>query len=372
MLAGSAEEAEAIALRFEALPEVDRARTLSDFVPKDQAAKLEVIEEMAYFVDWGAIRRVETKPSTSDSIASLEALRDELRGATGAAFSTEIARAASGLAEALSTLLDRLEALDPAARAAQVAALETRLLGGFGGMLARLERAMGARAIALEDVPGRVREERVSTNGLHRVEVVAALDLTKPGALDRFVEAGRSVTEELAGPAVRIRASAQAVTGALIQALASAVVVILVFLFLLWRHPGDVMLVMLPLLFAGVSTGASMVLLDIPFNFADVIVLPLLLGIGVDSGIHMVHRARIREDASEALLSTSTARAVVFSATTTIASFGTLAIVPHRGMANLGQLLVIGVAWTVFANLVLLPALLELRERRARARTRAS
>jgi hypothetical protein len=79
----------------------------------------------------------------------------------------------------------------------------------------------------------------------------------------------------------------------------------------------------------------------------------------------MVHRARIRSSPEESLLGTSTARAVVFSAMTTIASFGTLALVPHKGMANLGQLLVIGVGWTVIANLILLPALLELQDRRA-------
>ncbi|MCR9094696.1 MAG: MMPL family transporter [bacterium] len=367
VLANTAEEADAIALRFEALPEVDRARTLSDFVPEEQAAKLEAIDEMAYFVDWGAIRRVETPPTTEDSIASLEALRDALAEARASGLAPETARAAASLESALTALLERLAAQGPEARTARIDALEDRLLGGLQGMLARLERAMNAERIRLEDVPQTVREERVSASGLHRVEIVPAEDLTVPGALDRFVAAGQSVTEDLAGPAIRIQASARAVTGALIQALASAVVVILVFLSVLWRHPGDVSLVMLPLLFAGVSTGASMVLLDIPFNFADVIVLPLLLGIGVDSGIHMVHRARIREDADASLLSTSTARAVVFSATTTIASFGTLALVPHRGMANLGQLLVVGVGWTVLANLVLLPALLELRERRARA-----
>ncbi|MEM9174398.1 MAG: MMPL family transporter [Myxococcota bacterium] len=365
VLAGSADEADAIARRFEALVEVDRARTLSDFVPKDQAAKLEAIEEMAYFVDWGAVRKREGPQRAAESIASLRALRDALAAAGG--LPAETARAAVGLERALSGVLDRLAAEGPEAQTARIAALEDRLLGGLPELLARLDRAMQARPIALADLPAHVREERISETGLHRVEVVPAEDLTRPGALDRFVAAGRSVTEALSGPAVRIQASAQAVTRALIQALASAVVVILVFLALLWRRASDVVLVMLPLLFAGVSTGASMVLLGIPFNFADVIVLPLLLGIGVDSGIHMVHRARIREDAREALLSTSTARAVVFSAATTIASFGTLAMVPHRGMANLGQLLVVGVAWTVLANLMLLPALLELRERRGRA-----
>jgi predicted RND superfamily exporter protein len=97
-------------------------------------------------------------------------------------------------------------------------------------------------------------------------------------------------------------------------------------------------------------------------------VLPLLLGIGVDSGIHLVHRARLHLDAGDQLLDTSTARAVVVSALTTIASFGTLAFATHLGMASLGQLLTIGVTLTVLCNLIFLPALLTLRRQRASAR----
>lgn len=360
-LAGSAREANAISSRFEALSEVDAARTLSDFVPAAQAPKLEAIEEMAYFVDWSTLVP-RPPPSPEASFASLERLRAALDGGVAVGGSPALAAAASGLEDALAAFVE--QTADASARAEAIARLESRLLGNFPDLLAGLERAMQASRVHELDLPAAVREARVSSGGLHRVEIVPSADLTVPGALDRFVAAAETVSEELAGPAIRIHASAQAVVGALIQALASAVAVILLFLLLLWRRVADVALVMLPLLFAGVSTGASMVMLGIPFNFADVIVLPLLLGIGVDSGIHMVHRARIREDDQEPILSTSTARAVVFSATTTIASFGTLALVPHRGMANLGQLLVIGVGWTVFANLVLLPALLELRERR--------
>lgn len=362
-LAGSALEAETIARRLEALPEVEAARTLGDFVPEDQAAKLELIDELAYFVDWSATRAV-PPPSSRESIESVARLRDELARVPGSALPEDVSRAAANLEASIAAWLERAILLDAGERSAQVAALESRLLGGFAGLLARLERAMGARRFDAGDLPPGVRAARVSPDGLHRVEIVPSEDLTRPGALDRFVAAGTSVSEDLAGPAIRIHASARAVVGALTQALGAAVVVILLFLSLLWRRPGDVLLVMLPLLFAGVSTGASMVLLDIPFNFADVIVLPLLLGIGVDSGIHMVHRARIRQDRGEELLATSTARAVVFSAATTIASFGTLALVPHQGMADLGQLLVVGVGWTVAANLFLLPALLELRDGR--------
>ncbi|MGH0030168.1 MAG: MMPL family transporter, partial [Myxococcota bacterium] len=130
-------------------------------------------------------------------------------------------------------------------------------------------------------------------------------------------------------------------------------------------------LVLVPLGLATVFTVAAAVLLDIPFNFADVIVLPLLLGIGVDSGIHLVHRARAGGDSLRNLLGTSTARAVGFSALTTIASFGTMGLATHRGLATLGQLLTLGVAFTLLCNLVVLPALIALRSENADTRSAA-
>jgi predicted RND superfamily exporter protein len=129
--------------------------------------------------------------------------------------------------------------------------------------------------------------------------------------------------------------------------------------FLLWRRWTDTALVLVPLALASSLTVSAAVLLSIPFNFADVIVLPLLLGIGVDSGIHLVHRARQSGDVTN-LLGTSTARAVGYSALTTIASFGTMGFASHLGLATLGQLLTLGVCFTLLCNLVVLPALISL------------
>jgi predicted RND superfamily exporter protein len=98
-----------------------------------------------------------------------------------------------------------------------------------------------------------------------------------------------------------------------------------------------------------------------------VIVLPLLLGIGVDSGIHLVHRHRSAIDPQGQLLATSASRAVLWSALTTIASFGSLGLASHRGMASLGQLLTLGIALMLIANLMVLPALITLISGRARA-----
>ena len=110
-----------------------------------------------------------------------------------------------------------------------------------------------------------------------------------------------------------------------------------------------------PLCLAAVWTVAVMVVLQLPFNFGNVVVLPLLLGIGVDSGIHLVQRAR--SGVGAALLSQSvTARAVLFSAITTGVSFSSLALSGHRGIQSLGELLVIGLAITLACMLGVLPA----------------
>ena len=121
-----------------------------------------------------------------------------------------------------------------------------------------------------------------------------------------------------------------------------------------------------PLLLAAVLTGASVVVLDTAFNFANVIVIPLMFGIGVDSAIHLVHQAReegvgVEGPAEDSLLGSTTARAVLYSALTTIVSFGSLAFSSHQGMASLGVLLTIGMLLSVVCNLIVLPSLISLR-----------
>jgi hypothetical protein len=206
----------------------------------------------------------------------------------------------------------------------------------------------------------------ISKSGLVRIRIFPSEDLTGAAELERFVEQVRQVAPRATGSAVAIYSATHEVVQSLQQAFSLAVVAIGLLLFVIWRALGDTLLVMAPLALAGLLTGAGAILVGIPFNFADVIVLPLLLGIGVDSSIHLVHRARSGRNAAGNLLETSTANAVVFSAATTVASFGSLAFATHRGMASLGQLLTLGVMMTVLCNLVVLPALLELRERRAR------
>jgi predicted RND superfamily exporter protein len=141
------------------------------------------------------------------------------------------------------------------------------------------------------------------------------------------------------------------------------------FLFLLWRSLWDSLLAFFPLALAALASVAVMVLLGWPFNFANVIVLPMLIGMGIDNGVHLVHRHRTNPKEGD-LLGTSTARAVFFAALTTVLCFGSLGFASHRGMAAVGKLLTLGVAATLLSYVVVLPAVLVWDdERRRRARS---
>ena len=138
----------------------------------------------------------------------------------------------------------------------------------------------------------------------------------------------------------------------------TALIVISFLLFILLDSRRDVILLMIPILMAAMLTAATSVVFSIPLNFANIIALPLLLGIGVDSGIHILHRYRNAPPKDGIILATSSARAVVVSALTTIVSIGNLSFSSHLGTSSMGILLTIGISMTLLCTLIILPSLL--------------
>ena len=179
------------------------------------------------------------------------------------------------------------------------------------------------------------------------MQVFPREDLSDDRTLARFVAAVRAVEPAATGLPVNIVEFGRATSDSLREASLLALAAIALLLFLLWRRPLDVVLVLIPLCLAGATTVGIMVLLDMPFNFANVIVLPLLLGIGVDSGIHLVERARHHDLAKDGLADSTTARAILYSALTTLVSFSNLAFSGHRGIASLGVAALVGLTATL-------------------------
>lgn len=357
VLASDLAEAERIAKRAQALPSVAEARTLSSFVPTDQDDKLYVIEDLAFLLEPPSGGEL-AAPTLAENLTALRRFRVALgeNGTVGG----DLPPTAGRLGEELDRFLAGVDS-----DGATVDALRVALVDAILDRLVRLDLALSAEPISLVDLPGSLRDRMLTADGAALVEIYPEDDLNDAAALARFVEEVRGIAEDATGSSVYMLEASNTIMDSLQQALATALVLITLVVLALWRKLRDTALVLAPLLLAGAVTGAFSVLGGLSVNFADVIVVPLLLGIGVDSGIHLVHRHRDDEErATDGLLATSTPRAILWSALTTIASFGSLGFATHLGMASLGQLLCLGVVMTLAANLIFLPALLALTDRR--------
>jgi predicted RND superfamily exporter protein len=175
----------------------------------------------------------------------------------------------------------------------------------------------------------------------------------------RFVDAVRGVDANATGSSVVILEAGNTVVGAFWQAGALSIGLIVLLLIIVLKRFVDAVLVFVPLALAALLTVAASVALNLPFNFANVIVLPLLFGLGVAGGIHLIVRAR-QEQGGGQVLETSTPRAVLFSALTTIGSFGSIALSSHPGTSSMGVLLTIAITLSLGCTLVVLPALMNI------------
>ena len=145
-----------------------------------------------------------------------------------------------------------------------------------------------------------------------------------------------------------------------------ALAAIVVLVFLHFRRIGSVVLSLLPVAIGTIWVMGFMGWAGIPFNPANIMMLPLVIGIGVTNGIHILNR--FAEEQNPGILAKSTGKAVLVSALTTIAGFGSLVVADHRGIRSLGSIMAAGTAACMVAGLTSLPALLTLQERRKRAK----
>ncbi|MCG8548738.1 MAG: MMPL family transporter, partial [Alphaproteobacteria bacterium] len=292
------------------------------------------------------------------------ALTDEERLKAFDALRALLKRAPKSIAPQATRFLEALDAIPATPQSLQ--RLETVLLGGFPKFRDQLVTALSPKKITLDSLPAAIRERRVAADGQVLVEIHPKEDLRNPAARDRFVEAVRQVVPDVSGSAVRFAAVGDAVVGSFQMAAAIASGLIVLLLFLVLRHVRDVLMVLTPLALAILFTVAMTVVLNTPFNLANIIVLPLVLGLGVAFGIQIVLRYRAETDGN--LMRTSTPQAVVFSALTTIGSFGALALSDHPGTASMGYLLTLSITLTMICTLIVLPALLAIVARKHRHR----
>lgn len=345
IIAPSAAAADALLPRLRALPLAAEVVTLSSLVPADQPAKLPLIADAASILAATLAPRAAAAPVTAA----------DLRLAVQTAH-TEIARVLTKLppddplraiAAALATLATAPDALLLATNAAL-----TRFLPD---QLDRLRLALRAGPVTLADLPDSLARDWRLPDGRVRVLVSARPAAHDANGLHAFVDQLRDVAPQAGGSAVTIVETAATIVGAFRSAALFALAAIALLLLAVLRRLADVALVMGALLASALLTVVVAVLLPLPLNFANIVALPLLLGVGVSYNIYFVMNRRA---GATRFLGTATARAVLFSALTTATAFGALAASGHPGTASMGALLLWSLGATLLVTLVLLPVVL--------------
>jgi hypothetical protein len=216
-----------------------------------------------------------------------------------------------------------------------------------------------ARPVGLQDLPPALVRDWLAPDGRALASVSPRLppgnDPARPAALRHFVQAVLQAEPSAAGGPISVLASARTIMTAFAEAAAWALLSITLLLWIALRRFGDVLLTLVPLLVSAVLTLELCVVFGIPLNYANVIALPLLLGIGVAFKIYYVMAWR---EGQTHLLQSSLTHAVLYSAATTAAAFGSLSFSHHPGTASMGQLLALSLACTLIGAVFFQPILL--------------
>jgi uncharacterized protein len=338
--------ASALTEKLGKLPEVAKVRTLQSFVPKDQDEKLALIDDASFFFENTLNPSVDPPPTSAETLAAINKTAGELSAAAGDKDSPAAAQARR-LASALTALAKAPEA----ARGEASRVLATPLLT----TLSQVRDLLSAEHVTLDTLPPSLKSAWVAADGEVRIEVVPSGDGNDNAVLHRFVDAVRKVAPEATGPPVFIVEAAATIVKAFLQAAVWSLASIALILFVALRRWRDVALTLVPLLVAIIVTLEICVAIGLKLNFANIIALPLLLGVGVAFKIYYVMAWRAGE---HNFLQSSLTRAVFFSACTTATAFGSLWFSHHPGTSSMGKLMALALVTTLSAAVLFQPALL--------------
>ena len=347
VMTNSEADAKKIEAKLAKLPEVLRVMSLDSFVPEDQPEKLKLIAQGAKALNPALNpESIDAPPSDAENVDALKGTVESLRRTAGDAKGPGAA-ASRRLADALSRLADSNEAVRNKTQAIFVIPLKV--------VLDQLKNALQAKPVSLKTLPSDLVRGWKTKDGLTRVEAQPRGDPNDNDTLRKFAAAVLAAEPNAVGGPVSILKSGDTVVKAFIHAGLGALVVISFLLWLTLRRVTDVLLTLVPLLVAGAMTLEICVLIGLPLNFANIVALPLLLGVGVAFKIYYVTAWRAGKTN---LLQSSLTRAIFFSAMTTATAFGSLWLSSHPGTASMGKLLALSLVMTLAAVLLFQPALM--------------
>ena len=349
--------------RFEALPAVERVDSIASLIPEDQDSRMPLVKQLGNSItdiegDWA-----NPEPIMVDDLQTLLSkirfkLQRDPREWDEDKRPSEAALTAAR--EALRAVQTRLGTLTAETTVALLGDFQQHLMADFADKLAFLQDNINPTPITLDDVPPQLRQRFVGKSGRYLLQVFARDNIWEREAMQVFVKQLQTLDANVTGPPVIAFYSINQIQkGYARGGLYASIAIIGVVIVLFWSVKATV-LALVPVLFGGLWTIAGMALLNLDLNMANLIILPLFLGIAIDNGIHIVHRMSETPQAAMAPLAHSTGKAIVLTSLTTMVGFGSLMIARHNGIFSLGLLSVLAVTCSLVASLVVLPLILRM------------
>ena len=339
--------ASAMVEKLKPLPEVAKVRTLESFVPKDQDEKLAIIDDANFFfANTLNPDPIDPAPTPAQTLEAINKTAADLTTTTG-----DRNTPAAAQARRLASALNALAKASPATREEAERALVTPLMT----TLRQVRDLLSAEHVTIDTLPPALKSDWVAPDGEVRIEARPSGDGNDNSVLHRFVDAVRKVAPEASGVPIFIVEAAGTIVKAFFQAAVWSLLSIALILFVALRRWQDVALTLVPLLVAIIVTLEICVAIGLKLNFANIIALPLLLGVGVAFKIYYVMAWRAGE---HNFLQSSLTRAVFFSACTTATAFGSLWFSHHPGTSSMGKLMALSLVTTLSAAVLFQPALL--------------
>ena len=351
VVAADAAEAEALKARLAELEVVSGVTLPADYLPDQQADKLLLLEDASFLLDAVFYASADDAALTDEALtASLMELIDTI---DSAGLRHDLA---PDMIEALVRLKVTLEQLT-SATAAERERFTQLIVPPLQAELNWLQQAFDATEIRVNDFPTAMRDRLIAPDDRILLAITPAEDVVEVEALRKFTETVLTVTPNATGRPVLDLGIGDIVTSAFGKALVIAVGSIFIILLLTLRSLTDAVLVFIPLAMTAGVTLTFSVLAGLPLNMANVVVIPLIFGLGVDNGIHSVKRYH-QVGTVEALVHSSTPKAVFLSNLTTLGTFCALSFSTHQGIYSIGVLLTIALVSLMLLTLISLPALL--------------
>ena len=350
--------------QFAALPVVDRVESLASILPIDQEERLRLIAELAPVAESVSGAWEDVGPIEVDEIVNvLDKIRFKLQRPHTDWDPTKrpSEEALTAAQAALVAVQERLKTMPPVAASQALDAFQRGLMADFAAKLALLQHNMHpASPITLDDVPSYLREHFVGKSGRYLLQIFARDNIWERGPMQTFVSQLQAIDPDVTGPPVVAFYSIWNMQQGYVRGGVYAMLTIVGLTFLHFRRLKPTWLALLPLGVAALWMLPCMALFGVQMNIANLIVIPLFMGMSIDNGIHLVDRALEPPRTAAQRPTQSTGRAVVLATLTTIIGFGSLMVARHAGIFSFGLLCALSVSCNLLAVFTILPLLLRI------------